>query len=311
MKAVLPDMVRSLLEPRLPAGLEAVWISNPDDARRGIVDAEIAWIDGLGGSVVREIMPQGKRLKWFFTLGAGVEYLDLAFLRDRGVVLTNGSGLNSSAVAEYAVMGILAAAKRYDEVVRLTDRREWTANAPGRIELAGTKALIIGMGAIGRLIAKRLVAFDVAVTGTTRSGSDGTLKPNEWRARLGEFDWVVLAAPSTGETRAMIGAAELAAMRPTAWLVNIARGEVVDQPALIEALRERRIGGAFLDTVTPEPLPKDHPLWSADNCLITMHLSGRSQTQMSARAVDLFLENFDAFRTGQPMQNVVDLGVGY
>ncbi len=311
MKAVLPDMVRNLVEPHLPPGLEVVWFSSPDEAGQGIAEAEIAWVDGLRTDSIGETVSQARRLKWLFTIGAGVDSLDLAFLHRRGVVLTNGSGLNSAAVADYAVMGVLAAAKRYDEVVRLADRREWTTNAPGRVELAGSRALIIGMGTIGRLIAERLVAFNVIVTGATRSGRDETLKPSEWRARLGEFDWVVLAAPSTGETRAMIGATELAAMRPTAWLINIARGEVVDQRALIEALRERRIAGAFLDTVTPEPLPKDHPLWSLDNCLITMHLSGRSQTRMMARAADLFLENLKAFLADRPMRNVVDLAAGY
>jgi phosphoglycerate dehydrogenase-like enzyme len=311
MRVLLPEMIRDLLESRLPSGLEVVWFSSPDEAGLGIAEAQIAWLDGLRRDLIGETLRQARRLKWFFTISAGVDALDLAFLHDQGVVLTNGSGLNSVAVAEYAVMGMLAAAKRYDEVVRLVDRREWTDHAPGRIELDGSRALIIGMGAIGKRIAERLVPFNVTVTGATRSGRDATLKPSEWRARLGEFDWIVLAAPSTAETQAVIGAAELAAMRPTAWLVNIARGELVDQGALIEALRERRIGGAFLDTVTPEPLPQDHPLWSLDNCLITMHLSGRSQTRMLARAADLFLENLDAFRAGRPMRNVVDLDSGY
>ncbi|PZP10073.1 MAG: D-2-hydroxyacid dehydrogenase, partial [Sphingomonas hengshuiensis] len=169
----------------------------------------------------------------------------------------------------------------------------------------------IGMGAIGTLIAERLRGFGVAVTGVTRSGRDGTLQPDGWQTRLGEFDWVILAAPSTRETKAMIGAGELAAMKRDAWLINIARGDMVDQDALIEALAKRRIGGAFLDVVTPEPLPADHPLWSAPNAIHSMHLSGRSQTKMFQRATALFLENLAAFLDGRPMTNVVDLDAGY
>jgi phosphoglycerate dehydrogenase-like enzyme len=311
MKAVLHAALRDRLEPRLPEDVEVCWFRDAADARRGIVDAEIAWLDRLGVKGVAPVVRHGRALKWLFTLGAGVEELELDLLAERGVTLTNGAGLNSRPVAEYAVMGMLAAAKRYDQVVRLADRHAWTDAAPGLVELEGTKALIVGMGAIGTLMAELLGPFKVTVAGATRSGRDGTLQPGEWRARLGEFDWVVLAAPSTHETQAMIGPAELAAMKPTAWLVNVGRGTLVDQAALIAALREGRIGGAFLDTVSPEPLPPDDPLWSAPNCLITMHLSGRSQTGLTARATEMFLENLAAFRAGRPMRNVVDLRAGY
>jgi phosphoglycerate dehydrogenase-like enzyme len=109
----------------------------------------------------------------------------------------------------------------------------------------------------------------------------------------------------------MIGADELAAMKPGAWLINIARGDMIDDDALLAALRERRIGGAFLDPTNPEPLPSDHPLWSAPNCMITMHLSGRSQTKMFERAGTLFLDNLSAYRAGRALKNVADLDAGY
>lgn len=310
MKAVLPALVRSDLEPRLPPGVEACWYSETTEMAAAIIDAEIAWLD-MAPTAPKALLPKAKALRWLFTMGAGVESFDLGLLARQGVVLTNGSGLNAAAVAEYAVLGMLAAAKRYDEVVRLTDRRQWTDTAPGRGELDGSRALIIGFGQIGRRIGERLAPFNVAVTGVTRSGRDGTLGEDAWRARLGEFDWVVLAAPATAQSRAMIGAAEFAAMRPTAWLVNVARGDLVDQDALLSALRGRRIAGAFLDTVMPEPLPADHPLWAEENCLLSMHLSGRSQTRLIARAQALFLENLTAYLAGRPMQNVVDLQAGY
>ncbi|HEX7872543.1 MAG TPA: NAD(P)-dependent oxidoreductase [Sphingobium sp.] len=311
MKILVPAALRETLEPGLPDGVEALWWRDMDEAARLIPQAKVAWLDLLTIRSIPPVVAKGANLQWLSTMAAGVESLDLANFRARGITLTNGSGLNAAAVADYAVLGVLAAAKRYDAVVRLADRHEWTTTAPGSVELEGSRALILGMGTIGALIAKRLAAFDVAVTGVTRSGRDGTLGPDQWRERLGEYDWVILGAPATGETQALIGAAELAAMKPTAWLVNIARGDLIDKAALIAALKEGSIAGAFLDTVSPEPLPPEDPLWSAPNCLHSMHLSGRSQTGMIQRAARLFLDNLQAWCAGRPLRNVVDLSAGY
>jgi phosphoglycerate dehydrogenase-like enzyme len=311
MKAVLPALARPLLEPRLPAGLDVAWFTSRAEAIALVADADVAWVDMNRPGDTGAAAAAGARLKWLSTIYAGIDAFDTALLKQRGTILTNGVGINAIAVAEYAVMGVLVAAKRYDEVMRAADRSEWLLDAPGKVELFDTHALIIGYGAIGRLIGDRLAAFGVAVTGVTRSGRDGTLTPDAWRARLEEFDWVILAAPSTDQTHAMIGADELAACKPSAWLINIARGDMVDQDALLAALDARSIAGAFLDTVTPEPLPADHPLWSAPNTLHTMHLSGRSQTKMFLRAADLFLANLDAFLAGRAMRNVVDFYAGY
>lgn len=137
------------------------------------------------------------------------------------------------------------------------------------------------------------------------------MRPDEWRARLGEFDWVILAVPATPETEGMIGADELAAMKPDAIIVNIARGSVIDQPALVAALEARAIGGAFLDVTTPEPLPADHPLWGLSNVHISMHLSGRAQDKMFARSVARFLDNLDNYLHGRPVAPVFDPRAGY
>lgn len=312
MKVVLPAIARPLLEAKLPDEVEAAWFTSPAEAKEMITDAEIAWVDMQPTEHVAEaIRAAGPALKWVSTIYAGLDAFPLDLLRERGVLLTNGVGINAIAVAEYAVMGVLVAAKRYDEVLRAQERREWPKDAPGKVELADTRALVVGLGAIGRLIAERLAAFGVEVTGVTRSGRDDTLTPDAWRARLGEFDWVILAAPSTDDTKAMIGADELAAMKRTAWLINIARGDMIDDDALLAALGERRIAGAFLDPTNPEPLPFNHPLWSAPNCMITMHLSGRSQTKMFQSAAERFLENLGAYRAGRPMQHVADLDAGY
>jgi phosphoglycerate dehydrogenase-like enzyme len=156
-----------------------------------------------------------------------------------------------------------------------------------------------------------LQGFAVEVTKVRRSPGEGVLLPGEWRARLGEFDWVILAVPATPETDGMIGAAELAAMKPTASLINIARGSVIDQEALVDALAQKRIGGAFLDVTTPEPLPPEHPLWSLPNAHVTMHLSGRAQDKMFPRSAERFLANLARFGRGEPLEWQVDYALGY
>jgi phosphoglycerate dehydrogenase-like enzyme len=128
---------------------------------------------------------------------------------------------------------------------------------------------------------------------------------------MGEFDWVILAVPATPETDNMIGAEELAAMKSDAILVNIARGAVVDQPALVSALEKKTIGGAFLDVTTPEPLPSDDPLWTLDNAHVTMHLSGRAQNLMFIRSAERFLDNLAKYRRGEPVAPIFDPHRGY
>ncbi len=312
MKAVLPAAARPLLEPHLPATLDVAWFATPDDAKTMIADADIAWVDMQPTHLVAEaIRAAGPQLKWVSTIYAGLDAFPLEVLRAGDVTLTNGAGINAVTVAEYAVMGVLVAAKRFDSVLRAQDRREWLKDAPGKIELAGTSALVIGYGTIGRMIGDRLTAFGVDVTGVTRSGRDGTITPDAWRDRLDSFDWVILAAPSTTGTHAMIGHDELTRMKRSAWLINIARGDMIDDDALLAALDSGTIAGAFLDPTNPEPLPPEHPLWSAPNAIITMHLSGRSQTTMFARGAALFRKNLVAFLAGEPMTNVADLTAGY
>jgi phosphoglycerate dehydrogenase-like enzyme len=196
-------------------------------------------------------------------------------------------------------------------VVRAQDRQEWLMDSPGKVELFGSKALLLGYGAIGKLIEERLKPFGVDVTVVRRSPGENTIGPNQWRSRLGEFDWIILAVPATAETENMIGADELATMKQSATLINIARGSVVEQDALVKALTGKQIGAAFLDVTTPEPLPADHPLWSLDNAHITMHLSGRAQDKMFVRSATRFLENLQRYRKGEPLSPLVNLDLGY
>jgi len=308
---VASAMARPLLEPRLPAWVEPRWFASTEDLYALAPEAEIGWFDLYRKDDMAEAVRRAGKLRWLNSIYAGVDGMPLEVMRTRGVVFTNGVGINAITIAEYVVMGMLTVAKGYREVVRAQERREWLVDSPGKVELAGTKALLLGYGAIGQLIETRLAAFDVEVTKVRRTPGEGTLGPNQWRARLGEFDWVILAVPATPETDAMIGAAELAAMNPSATILNIARGSVIDQDALVEALADKRIGAAFLDVTSPEPLPPDHPLWSLPNAHVTMHLSGRAQDKMFVRSVERFLANLARWEKGEPVAPQVDLELGY
>lgn len=307
----LSALIRPLLEPRLPAGLDVRWFATKEEALEVAPLAEIGWFDMYDLQAMGDIVRAATGLKWLNSIYAGLDFLPLDVLAERDVIVTNGAGINAITIAEYVVMGMLTVAKGYRDVVRAQDRHEWLLDSPGKRELAGSKALLLGYGAIGKLIKPRLEAFDVEVSVVRRSGGEGTLKPGEWRARLGEFDWVILAVPATPETDGMIGADELAAMKSDAVIVNIARGAVIDQAALVTALKDKRIGGAFLDVTTPEPLPSDNPLWALDNAHVTMHLSGRAQDKMFLRSADRFIANLELYLKGEPVGPRFDPRLGY
>ena len=313
MILVLPALARPLLEPHLPPDAEPRWFASADDAYAMAPGAEVGWLDMQVPQNTGRAIALGEQLKLVTTIYAGTDAFPLQEMKARGTRLTNGVGINTNAVAEYAVMGMLSLAKDFPTIVRAQDRGEWLRDAPGKVELQDAKALIIGYGAIGRRIGEILAGVGMHVTGVRRSasGEPNMLGPDDWRPRLSEFDWVIVAAPATSETAHLIGAPELAAMRPGAFLVNIARGTLVDQAALVAALEAGRIAGAHLDVTDPEPLPPEHPLWKAPNTLITMHLSGRAQTRMFERAARLFLDNLARYRAGEALINEVDLDLGY
>lgn len=303
--AVLPGRLRFLLETRLPGWLDARWWDTPEMLAALAPEAEIGWFDLHVKPPVLAAVEAARELRWLNTSYAGVDWLPLADLERRGVAVTCGTGLTTQQVAEFAVLSMLAVAKDYPAVVRAQDRGEWLARAPGIRDLAESRALMLGNGAIGQAIGRALEALGVEVFAVSSGRQRG------WRSHVGVFDWIVLAVPGTPETRGMIGAAELAGMKPEAVLVNFARADCVDQPALTEALRERRIAAAILDLTDPEPLPPEHPLWALDNAHITMHLSGIPTPASQARAAERFLRNCERFRAGEPMEAQVDLARGY
>jgi phosphoglycerate dehydrogenase-like enzyme len=313
---VAAGLIRPLIEMHLPDWVEPHWFMTKDEALALAPRAEIGWFDMVDKGDMAQVIAAATNLKWLNSIYAGVDGMPLDQLKQQSTIVTNGSGINAITIAEYVVMAMLTVAKGYRDVVRAQDRHEWLLDSPGKVELFGSKALLLGYGAIGQLVEERLKGFAVDVTVVRRSAQvegagRGTLAPDQWRAQLGEFDWVILAVPATPETEGMIGAAELAAMKPSATLINIARGSVVDQDALITALHNKSIGHAFLDVTTPEPLPADHPLWSIDSAHISMHLSGRAQDKMFMRSATRFLDNLGRYHRGERLEPQVNLDLGY
>lgn len=318
VSATLPVMVRTALEPVLPEWLRVRWYAGADEAFAMAPGAEIGWFDMVDTEAQNRAILRATDMRWLNSFVAGMDALPLAELRRRQVVVTNGAGINAVTIAEYVLMGMLSIAKGYRAVVQAQLRHEWLDDAPGKMELDGSRALLLGYGGIGRMVEPRLTAMGVDVTVVRRGQADALdqrapdiCASDQWRAQLGTFDWVILTVPSTAETRQMIGATELAAMKSSAVLINVARGDLVEQDALVQALQQRSIAAAFLDVTDPEPLPSDHPLWALDNAHVTMHLSGRSQTRMVERAAERFLANLARYRAGEPLHYRVDLARGY
>jgi phosphoglycerate dehydrogenase-like enzyme len=308
---VVNGMVAPFLAGRVPDWVDLRVFANTDQLMDLAPLAEIGWFDLHKVAAMAPAIAAATRLRWLNSIYAGVDSFPLDMLAARGVVLTNGTGINAITIAEYVVMGMLTMAKGYREVMRAQDRQDWLLESPGKRELHGSRALILGAGEIGGRVARMLAGFDVEVTMVRRRPAPGCIGPDAWRARLHEFDWVIIAVPATPDTQGLIGADEIAAMTSTAVLINVARGSVIDQDALIAALEAGQLGGAFLDVCTPEPLPPGHPLWSVPNAHVTMHLSGRAQHQMFTRAVDRFLANLDRWHRGEAVGPAVDLAAGY
>ncbi len=310
---VAPGLMRALLEPMLPPEVEVHWFTSNEEAIKLAPLADIGWLDQFTLSDPRDAVMAATRARWLHTTLAGLSNVPVDLARERGIVVTKGTGLTSDAVADYGLMGVLMLAKRVDEIVRAQDRREWLPRPPCDDDLAGASALIIGFGAIGSRLGARLKACGMIVTGVRRAAdpAPGVIGADDWRARLGEYDYVILAAPETEATVHMIGAAEFAAMKPGARFLNIARGAMVDQEALLAAMRSRHLAGAFIDVTDPEPLPAGHPLWDAPNTIITMHMSGRGNAPTFRRAAERFAANVRRFLAGEPLESAADLTLGY
>ncbi len=312
MKVAIPELLRGALDGRLPANIDAAWYRNAADVAHASRDADVLVVGFIKDDEIRLAIDSASCARWISTHAAGVDHYPLDRIRERGVLFTKGSGVNAAPIAESVVMFVLSAAKSFPVFLASSARHTWPTERPRAMEVAGTKALVIGYGEIGRAVAARLRGLEVDITGVRREprGETGVIGPRDWHERLGEFDWILVTAALTSETRRLLGKSEFARMKPTAWVINVARGGLIDQDALIEALTAGRPHGAYLDVTDPEPLPADHPLWSAPNIFITGHSAGRSSHSLE-RYASLFLDNLTRFEAGEPLINLVDLREGY
>jgi phosphoglycerate dehydrogenase-like enzyme len=244
-----------------------------------------------------------------------------AELRDSDIMVTNPSGIFSVPMAEHTLGLIIALARNFPDCVRFQDQSRWAQqelwDQPQHLtELNGHVLLIVGYGSIGHELARRAKAFDMRVWGVSRSGKgDASLAEkivpiSQLQEVLPRADFVVVCAPETSETKHLIGARELAHMKPTARLINVARGSLLDQSALLAALHQKKIAGAALDVTDPEPLPATDPLWKAPNLLITPHTSAISD-RLWPRQTALLLDLLERWFAGRDLVNQVDLHRGY
>jgi phosphoglycerate dehydrogenase-like enzyme len=267
----------------------------------------IVWRGGRPG-LIRDVLHPG--IEWVQLDSAGVDGWLEAEVLDRERRWTAAQDAFAPDVAEHAVAFLLAAARRLPQAAR---RREWSRL--GGEPLGGATVAVVGAGSIGRETIARLRPFGVRIVAVTRSGrpvdgADSSLPGGRLHEALAAADYVVLALPLTDETRRLIGARELGLIGPSGWLVNVARGALVDTGELVHALEERRIAGACLDVTDPEPLPERHPLWCFDNVLVTPHVANPPNT-VDRRLADLVEDNVRRFREGRELLGVVDPERGY
>ncbi len=284
------------------------------DRQQGIALAPTAEIM-VGWNVTREAIQQAPRLRWIHSTAAGVDQLLFPGLLDREIIITTSSGIHHSLV-EHVFALLLALTRRLHTAIRNQVQHRWerSERTIGG-EVAGQTLGILGLGRIGTELATKAHAFGMRVIGTKRTpapvpGVERVLPPDGLSEVLREADAVVIALPLTLETTGLIGESELRTMKPTAVLINVGRGPIVQEAALVRALREHWISGAGLDVFEHEPLPTDSPLYDLDNVIVTPHVSGASPHYMN-RAVPVFCENLKAYLRGEPLRNLVDKVRGY
>lgn len=314
MKLILPAQVRERLTPQLPPGLDCVWVDATGSFDRdpgGAVAYFRWWTDR---SILGQVLAAAPTVRWLHTPSAGVDHLLIAPVLERDITLTNSAGVHAIPIAEFVLALLLSQVKQLAGYRAAQAERRWDRDLEPQ-ELFERTLLILGLGGIGQAIASRASAFGMRVWGSRQTprplpGVEQVVGPKEWRALLPDADVVVVATPLTSATRGMVDAAAFAAMRRSAYLVNIARGPIVDEVALLTALRDGQIAGAALDTFEQEPLPPEHPLWGLPNVTITPHATANSP-RMHERQIALFLENLRRFQGGAPLLNVVDKAAGY
>jgi len=275
----------------------------------------------VGYSLRPEQLQSACKLKWIHSTASGVAQLMYPELRDSGVMVTNTRGIFVVPMAEHTMGLLLALARNFPDSVRHQDKQQWGQqeiwDQPQRLtELSGKLLLIVGFGSIGQELARRAKCFDMRVWAVNRSGRaesphlEKILPVSQLCEALPEADFVVIAAPETAETQLLFGAAEIACMKRGARLINVSRGSLLDEAAVVQALEQKRLGGAALDVTTTEPLPGDSPLWKTPRLFITPHTSAVSD-RLWIRQTELLLGLLEKWFAGEELSNRVDLSRGY
>jgi phosphoglycerate dehydrogenase-like enzyme len=291
-------------------------------------DVEVLLRGWLSADAFDRLLARAPRLTWVHSATTGVERALTPAAQERGVVITNARGVFSRPIAEYVLLMILAISRRLPQLLELQRERTWQPLEG--VELRDVTIGIVGLGSIGRAVASLAAPFGCRIIATRRRAGLGgsaaapdaeevasgdpeiarVLGPDGLPELLAASDFVVLAAPLTPETEAMIDADALAGIKPGAWIINVARGALVDERALLRALRDGPIGGAVLDTFREEPLQPSSPFYDLPNVIVTPHTSWSSGRVLD-RSVDLFCANLQRYARGEPLVNVVDPSVGY
>jgi glyoxylate/hydroxypyruvate reductase A len=323
IRDALPDKVRVLHDPSLiPAPR---YVADHVGTRPTLDPAASArWLGMLAEADVlfdfdwyapADMARNAPRLRWVQATSSGIgEYVRRKGLDRTGIVFTNVAGVHGTPLAEFVVMGLLYLVKDVPRMRAAQDRHQWQRYSAR--QLAGQRVLLVGLGAVGGQIARTLDELGIEVWGLRRTGRSAPpgvrrLIPRmQLVSALAAVDAIVLAAPYTPETHHLIGAAEIGAMPAHAVVVNVGRGQLVDEPALVAALEAGRLGGAVLDVFETEPLPDDSPLWELSNVLVSPHSASTVATENDA-IVDLFLDNLERFLAGRPLRNVYDRDRGY
>ena len=289
---------------RLPGDLRIVTGATaeafPADA---IAEAKVIVTTGTHGPLIQELWAGFRNLEWIHSLAAGLESVLFPELVQSPVVVTNARGVFARSLGEFALAGMLWFAKDLNRMRRQQEMKEWK---PFDVEeLHGRTLGVVGHGSIGRAASELALAFGMKVRGIGRKADRA-----EFEDVLRAADYLVVAAPLTSETRGMLGAAEIEMLKPACVIINLGRGPVIDEAALIDALQCRRIRGAVLDVFDTEPLPADHPFWTMDQVLLSPHTADHTATWMD-ECMDLFVNNFDNWRSGATLDNIVDKEIGY
>jgi phosphoglycerate dehydrogenase-like enzyme len=310
-------------------GARIVTLSREGLTDEPVDDVEVLLRGWLSSDAFDRLLARAPRLNYVHSASAGVERALTPAARARGLVITNARGVFSRPIAEYVLMMILAVSRRLPGLLELQRERTWQPLEG--VELRDVTVGIVGLGSIGRAVGALATAFGCRVVAVRRRSDGGpatTIEtddesrsfgevmldrvggPSSLPQLLSESDFVVLAAPLTPETENMIDEGALAMMKSSAWLINVARGRLVDERALLDALRAGRIGGAILDTFREEPLPPTSEFYDLPNVIVTPHTSWSSGRVLD-RSVELFCDNLRRYAAGEPLLNVVDPTAGY